>query len=446
MANTNFNIEAEIAVLGSIFNDPNILIEVEEILSAKHFYENKHALIFDSFSRVNKNNKAIDLLTVTNDLRDAGCLEQAGGIDYLTNISTSVSIATNVYSYAMIVYEKYMIRQTIDNAKEIINYAQGNDNVEQIVDYAEQKIVELSNLTKGGDFVDWQELIKEWDNDIKSLLLNPKELSGLSTGYSLLDSYTNGFHGGEFIILAARPSMGKTAFALNLMAGMAKNPNNKNPHIAFFSLEMPAQQLLTRLVAIESGVPISKIRKADLSKQDLEAIDLANKKLEKYFFHIDETAGIKINELKSKVRKLKIEHGLDAIFIDYLQLITTNNPGIGRVQEVSVISRELKAIAKELDVPLIALSQLSREVEKRINKKPQMSDLRDSGAIEQDADIIMMLYRPDYYGDDAELEIAADYEGQTIVGIEKNRNGATGDLEFIFQSEQNIFLPTSKNY
>lgn len=437
-----YSLEAEMAILGAIFNDQKILIEVNEIVNRQHFYDLKHQIIFDAFIRLNQQNKAIDLLTVVEDLKAQNLLDQAGGINYLEQLATSISVAINVATYADIVYEKFMIRQTIAKSREIIEYANNNNLGEDVINFAEQKILEISKLLQSGEFVDWQNLIQEFKQDLQDSLQTNKGRTGLLTGYRQLDKYTNGFSGGEFIILAARPSMGKTAFALNLMSQIAKK--NDNPHIAFFSLEMPASQILMRFLAIESGVPISTIRRSEFQAQDIESLKMAMDKLQQFNFHIDETAGLRINELKSKARKLKMEYGLDAIFIDYLQLITTSNPNIGRVQEVSYISRELKAIAKELEVPVIALSQLSREVEKRINKKPQMSDLRDSGAIEQDADIIMMLYRPEYYSNDT--EVVVNYAGETIVGIEKNRNGSTGDLEFTFNNEINLFLPTDTTH
>lgn len=436
--------DAEIAVLGGVFNDPERIYEIKEMLTSDCFYEQRHQVIFQAFIDLMNQHQVIDLLTVKDYLTDKNKLEQVGGFEYLSMLNGAVSIASNLGAYARIVYDKYMIRQTISTGSKMINYAKEHDEANMVVDYAQKAVVELSQLTQSGEFLDWGQSLDAWHEDMIKLINDNKSLTGLSTNYKTLDDHTNGFHGGELIILAARPSMGKTAFSLNLMANMAKSSNNNRPHIAFYSLEMPASQLITRFVSIDSGVNIAKLRSGDLNADEVAFVEQSKKNLHSYNFHIDETPGLKINELKSKARKLKLEHGLDAIFIDYLQLITTDNPNVGRVQEVSYISRELKAIAKELDVPVIALSQLSREVERRQNKKPQMSDIRDSGAIEQDADIIMMLYRPEYYQDDEFNH--AEYQGQTIVSIEKNRNGRTGDINFSFISETNQFIITNTQY
>lgn len=445
MSNTMpYSQEAEIAVLGGLFNDPERIYEIQEVLVPECFYEQKHQLIYQAFLNLMNKRQVIDVLTTQEELRNKNQLNLVGGIDYLTFLNTDVSIATNIGAYARIVYEKFMIRQTILTANQMLNFAQSHDEANMVLDYAQQAVVNLSQLTRSGDFVNWHEALSAWEIEMNNLINHPNTLTGLSTNYSVLDRFTNGFHGGELIILAARPSMGKTAFSLNLMCNMVRSSQNDNPHIAFFSLEMPANQLITRLIAIDSGLGISRLRSGQLSLEEQAFYQQSLKNLETYNIHIDETAGLKINELKSKARKLKLEEGLDAIFIDYLQLITTDQSNIGRVQEVSYISRELKALAKELDVPVIALSQLSREVERRQNKKPQMSDIRDSGAIEQDADIIMMLYRPEYYQDDEFNH--AEYQGQTIVSVEKNRNGATGDIDFAFLNESNQFVIFNKQY
>ncbi len=439
-----YNNEAEIATLGGIFNNPHQLMELKEIVAPHCFYDHKHQVLYEAMLSLLENNRNIDLLTIINYLETYNLLNEAGGKEYITDIATNIGITTNIFEYGKIIYEKYILRKTKECGQKIVNNIETFKNIDDVIEQSEKDMINLSQMIQSSEFLNWKESVDNWYEELQAMLDNKNDVAGLKTKYGILDNYTNGFQKGEFIILAARPSMGKTAFSLNLALNIAKCSNNYEPHIAFFSLEMPAQQLITRLVAIEAGVSISNIRKARLSDTDLCSVTNAISNLKNYHFHLDETGGISIRELKSKARRLKIENKLDMIIIDYLQLISTDARDLGRVQEVSLISRELKSLAKELDIPIIALSQLSRQVESRTNKKPLMSDLRDSGAIEQDADIIMMLYRPEYYG--SETETVSEYEGQTILCVEKNRNGATGDIEFKFFSESNAFIQTELNY
>ncbi len=435
-----YNLEAEVAVLGGLLNDPEKIYEIREILYPECFYDKKHRIIYDAILSLVQNNKAIDLLTTVDELKNNNKLIEAGDVEYLTKLSESVSIATNIYSYAQIVYDKSLIRETINEAKQIIDKAQSVDNADDVIEFAGTRMVALSKLMRSTDFLNWDEVLDQSLTKLHELRENNTKLTGLDTGYKILNDKTNGFHGGELIVIAARPSMGKTAFALNLMHNIATSVQNKEPHIAFFSLEMPVDQIINRLLAIQSLIPMSKIKNGNLDDDDMKMIIPSYKILKELHMHIDETPGVKINELKTKARKLKTENKLDAIFVDYLQLITTNQAHLGRTAEVSLISRELKALAKELDVPVIALSQLSRKSEERASRKPQMSDIRESGAIEQDADIIMMLYRPDYYSS-ADDGIMQSRVGEAQVLLEKNRNGATGELEFTFLAETNKFVP-----
>ena len=440
-----YNIEAEMAVLGAIINDPDKIYEIKEILLPQHFYETKHQLIYEVFLSLVHQKKIIDLVTIDHELKATNRLTEVGGMDYVAYLAESVSIAINALAYAKIVYDRFLFRETLKRATNITTNIENYSKADDLIDYAQKEIFELSKMIHTSDFIDWNELLRTTEKKIYELIKRDKnKITGLSTGYGDLDHYTNGLQPGELIILAARPSVGKTAFALNILKNVASSQLNNHASVAFFSLEMGSEQIMTRICSLQSGVEIAKIRTGDLNQEEQQQISYSFDKLKELNFHIDETPAIKINDLKSKARKLKVEHGLDLIVIDYLQLITTNNQNLSRHLEVSEISRELKALAKELNIPIIALSQLSRSVESRADKKPMMSDIRESGAIEQDADIIMMLYRPEYYGTNIEMDpMAQTYEGQTFLIINKNRNGATGELEFMFKKEINKFLTIS---
>ena len=450
---TAYNLQAEMAVLGSIINDSNKIIDIKEFLYPEFFYDQRHQVIYECFLRLFEQKKVIDLVTVDDNLKSNGKLEQAGSIDYIVELSDSISVAINAVEYAKIVHEKFLIRETTSRAQKIIFKGENCDDSAELIEFAEGEIFNLAKMTRSQEFLDWGDLIVESQNRLEELLNrdNKNALTGLATGFENLNYYTNGLQNGDLIILAARPSVGKTAFALNLAKNVAGNETNRRngelPHVAVFSLEMSADQLMTRLVSTQTGVPISNIRSGKIDDSEKEQIGVGFDFLNGLNIHIDETPGIKLGDLKSKCRKLKLEEGLDMIVIDYLQLITTANPSTFRQQDVSEISRELKALAKELKVPIIAISQLSRAVESRPDKKPMMSDIRESGAIEQDADIIMMLYRPEYYGSNIEQEDGVEtYPGQTILIINKNRNGSTGEIEFQFIKEINKFVKKDNGF
>lgn len=430
------SIEAEQAVLASIINNPESISLMKETLHSSYFYNTNHKFYFQAFVDLANRNVNIDYVTLNEQLIINGKLETVGGIEYIANLAPDISIAVNAMEYANIVLEKFLIRETIIKAGIIQTEAYKAQVAEDVIELAQREISELLKLKKSDDFRDWNELIDEAHLKLNELISNEGTTIGLSTGFSNLDKLTNGLQKSDLIILAARPSVGKTAFALNLARNVAIN--NKGASVAVFSLEMGADQLLTRMLAAQSAVPLYNLKTGNLDAEETKRARYGLDKLREYNIHIDETAGIKINDLKSKCRKIKDEKGLDFIVIDYLQLITTSNPGIGRQQEVSEISRELKGLAKELQVPVLALSQLSRTVESRPDKKPMMSDIRESGAIEQDADIIMMLYRPEYYGSNIEME-ESYHDGFTQLLVTKHRNGETGELNFTFAKEINRF-------
>lgn len=442
------SIEAEKGVIAAILVDNNILVEIQEVLNPEYFYNENCKTIYSTLVSMWKKNIDIDVLLLITHLRESNQLEKVGGIEYIENLSGALPSTAGALSYANIIYERFLVRETIRRATSILSEGYTNMDSGELIEFAEKEIFELSKMTRSNDFVDWSELIDESSRTIEKLLQGDgKKITGLHTGYSNLDNMTAGLQKSDLIIIAARPSVGKTAFALNIAKNVAANRNNDKASVAFFSLEMSAHQLFIRLAAMEARVPISNIRTGSLNKDEQLLLTEGFSSLSTLNFHIDDTAGVKIGDIKSKCRKLKIEKGLDVVIIDYLQLITTNKHSDNRQQEVSDISRELKHLARELNVPVIALSQLSRGVEQRTDKKPMMSDIRESGAIEQDADIIMMLYRPEYYGDSIETtDDENNYDGKTIVSLVKHRNGATGDLEFMFQKEINCFIAHSSQY
>lgn len=433
--------EAEQAVIASILIDSEKMIEITEILQPHFFYNNANREIYDCFVEMNHKGKIIDLLSTHEFIKGRGSLDKIGGIEYLQAMSDAIPSSENAVEYANIVFDKFLARETLKRGSNILNESYEATDAMELIEYAEKEIFELSKLTRSADFVDWHELINETSEKIRKLASQSgKKITGLHTGFSNLDGITSGLQKSDLIILAARPSVGKTAFSLNLARNVAASSENNNAHVAFFSLEMGADQLLMRLAAAESRVPISNIKTGQMNEEEQMMFNQGMASLSEMNFHIDDTAGIKIGDIKSKCRKLKLEKGLDIVLIDYLQLITTSKKTDNRQQEVSEISRDLKGLAKELQIPVIALSQLSRGVEQRADKKPMMSDIRESGAIEQDADIIMMIYRPEYYGDNIEgIDEETMYDGKTIVSLVKHRNGSTGDIEFEFQKEINRF-------
>ncbi|MGX7199691.1 replicative DNA helicase [Enterococcus nangangensis] len=438
------NIEAEQAVLGSIFLDADRLVEAQEYLTADDFYKRSHRLIFQSMLSLNEYNQAIDIVTVKNQLEQDNVLEDAGGLSYLSELALAVPTAANIVYYAKIVEEKSLLRNLIQTATNIVTqgFEQGED-VTAILDEAERSILQVSEKRNRSGFLAIADVLNEAIANIDQLYQNNEEITGLATGYPALDKMTAGLQPEELIILAARPAVGKTAFALNI----AQNVGTKTDKaVAIFSLEMGAESLVNRMLCAEGSIDASHLRTGQLSEAEWQNLIIAMGSLSRANIYIDDTPGIKITEIRAKCRKLAQEKGnLGLILIDYLQLIE----GTGREnrqQEVSEISRQLKKLAKELKVPVIALSQLSRGVEQRQDKRPVLSDIRESGSIEQDADIVAFLYRDDYYeregGDDDDNE----HEGRdniVEVIIEKNRSGARGTVELLFLKEFNKFSSIS---
>lgn len=428
---------AEQAVLGSIFISPEKLIMVREFISPDDFYKYSHKVIFRAMITLADRNDAIDAATVRNILDDQGDLQNIGGLGYIVELVNSVPTSANAEFYAKIVSEKAMLRDIISKLTDTVNMAyEGNDS-DEIIATAEKALVDINEHSNRSGFRKISDVLKVNYENLELRSQQTSDVTGLPTGFRDLDRITTGLHPDQLIILAARPAVGKTAFVLNI----AQNVGTKqNRPVAIFSLEMGAESLVDRMLAAEGMVDSHSLRTGQLTDQDWNNVTIAQGALADAPIYIDDTPGIKITEIRARSRKLsqEIDDGLGLIVIDYLQLISGTRPE-NRQQEVSEISRQLKILAKELKVPVIALSQLSRGVEQRQDKRPVLSDIRESGSIEQDADIVAFLYRDDYYrreGEEAE-EIVEDNTVEVI--LEKNRAGARGTVKLMFQKEYNKF-------
>ncbi|MEQ6355583.1 replicative DNA helicase [Lysinibacillus sp. M3] len=427
------NREAEQSVIGAIFLDPQSLITASEILLADDFYHNAHKQIFETMLRLSDQGKAIDVVTVTEELSAKKEIEDVGGLSYLLELANAVPTAANVAHYAKIVEEKALLRRLIRVATKIVEdgYTR-EDEVEALLGEAEKKMMEVANRKNAGDFKHVKDVLVETFDNIEKLQSQKGDVTGIPTGFRDLDNITAGFQRNDLIIVAARPSVGKTAFALNVAQSVAVQARE---NVAIFSLEMGAEQLVMRMLCAEGNIDAQVLRTGALTTEDWGKLTMAMGSLSNSGIFIDDTPGVRINEIRAKCRRLAQEHGLGMILIDYLQLIQgSGKPGENRQQEVSEISRSLKGLARELKVPVIALSQLSRGVEQRQDKRPMMSDLRESGSIEQDADIVAFLYRDDYYDKESESKNMIE------IIIAKQRNGPTGTVTLAFKKEFNKFI------
>ena len=423
------SVEAEQAVLGAMLLKPEAVTTAAEELSSDDFYRETHRLIYEAMMELKDRTEPVDLVTLTEQLKKADKLAKIGGIPALSLIANSVPTAANVHYHARIVHEKAQLRSLISAATEIAGAAyESADEVEDIMDNAEKRILAVSSGKRSKDFVPLQEILLDTLEQIDARYNNKGSITGLPTGFTELDHLTAGLQKSDLILVAARPSMGKTAFTLNIAAHVVLRAREP---VAFFSLEMSKEQLVQRLLCSEGRIDSQRLRVGELEEKEWgDLIDTANR-LSAAPLYIDDTPSITVMELRSKARRLKAEHGLSLIVIDYLQLMQgrASKNGDNRQQEISEISRSLKALARELNVPVIALSQLSRSVESRQVKRPMLSDLRESGSLEQDADIVMFLYREDYYDPETENK------NITEVIIAKHRNGPvdTVDLTFLKQ-------------
>lgn len=427
------NIEAEQSVLGGILLDNLALNTVLELLETSDFYSEAHRKIFSSIIDLSNRNEPCDLITLSNILKDQKRIEQVGGTAYLASLVDNVSSAVNIGYYAKIIKEKSILRRLIGTATEILNKTYDSTmDVDSVLDEAEHAIFEISENKVRPSFYPMRDIIKDSFKAIERLYANKELVTGVSTGFDKIDDMTSGLQRSDLIIIAGRPSMGKTAFALNIAQHAALELGIP---VAVFSLEMSKEQLATRMLAAEARVDSQRLRKGFLGETDWPKLTTAAGRLSEAPIFIDDTPAITVIEMKAKSRRLKAESGLGLIVLDYLQLMRGSMYKDSREQEISEISRSLKGLAKELSVPVIALSQLNRKVEDRTSRRPQMADLRESGAIEQDADVIAFIYRDEVYNrsdDNPEKGIA-----EIIIG--KQRNGPTGTIKLAFQEKYTRF-------
>ena len=437
--------EAEKAVLGAIFIDPEAIADASAVVSPDDFYERANRLIFQAMLELSDRGDAIDPLTLQDELTKNNQLDDIGGISYVSQLALSTPTAEHVTYYAKIVHRKSLLRRLISASQKIItNAIDGSDDVTDILDDAESEIMNVSSENNTGGFRIIKDIVNSTVEDINNIPDDGNMVTGLPTGFQELDKMTTGFHDDELIIIAARPGVGKTSFALNVAQFVGLHTDKT---VAMFSLEMSGEQLVQRMLASEGLINSQHLRTGQLDEQEWKKLIVASGSLANTSIYIDDTPGIKMSEIRAKSRRLAKEKGnLGLIVIDYLQLIEGPRSE-SRQQEVSAISRQLKKLAKELHVPVIALSQLSRSVEQRQDKRPVLSDIRESGSIEQDADIVSFLYRDDYYryededGDDSENgEVGAEADnGEVEVIIEKNRSGSRGTVKLMFSKPYNRF-------
>lgn len=433
------NIEAEQAVLGAIFIADQALTAATDRLIAEDFYRAAHQRIFTVMLDLSAKGEPVDIVTVTSELQTKKWLEEIGGVSYLSDLANAVPTAANASYYSQIVEEKSLLRRLIRVATNITSegYA-ADEDVDSILNDAEKSILEVAHKKNSGEFVEIKDVLVEAFDKIEMLQHSAGDVTGVPTGFTELDKITAGFQKNDLIIVAARPSVGKTAFALNVSQNIATKTDE---NVAIFSLEMGADQLVMRMLCAEGNIDAQRLRTGKLEDEDWQRLTMAMGSLSKAGIYIDDTPGIKVKEIRSKCRKLKQDRGLGMIMIDYMQLIQGDaRSGEGRQQEVSEISRELKGLARELEVPVIALSQLSRGVESRQDKRPMMSDIRESGSIEQDADVIAFLYRDDYYDQESEAKDIIE------IIIAKQRNGPVGTVELAFVKEYNKFVNLERRF
>jgi replicative DNA helicase len=421
------NISAEQAALGSMLLQEEAILHGVDILRPEDFYKKSHQIIFRCILELFEKSKGVDLVTLTEELNRINLLEEIGGVTYLTNLINSVPTAANIEHYVKIIEEKSILRNLINNATKIISMGyEEKEDAKILLDKAEHLIFEVSERNLGQSFVPIKEILQDSFEKIENLYHRDEFITGVPSGFDEFDDITTGFQPSELIVIAGRPGMGKTAFCMSIAQYVAVS---KNIPVALFSLEMSKSQLVQRMLCSEARVDAHNLRKGRLAESDWPTLSMAAGRLASAPIFIDDTAGITCLEIKAKARRLKAQHNLGLVMIDYLQLISSSGRVENRQQEISEISRSLKGLARELNVPVIAVSQLSRAVEQRIERRPRLSDLRESGAIEQDADLVVFLYREEYY------KQKTDRKGMAEVIISKQRNGPTGQVDLAFIKE-----------
>mgnify|MGYP004507258155 CR=1 FL=1 len=433
------DLEAEQAILGSMLTDKDAVISAIEVLREEDFYREDNKAIYEAIFNLYNRAEPVDIITVKSELESMGKFEQVGGLEYLAELPEKVPTTANAMKYIKIVEEKSTLRRLIRTANEIIDlgYDQTED-VEDIMEGAEKKIFNIMQEKNQKGYSPLKDVLVESFTQLEELYNKKQHITGVPTGFAELDYKTAGLHGSELILIAARPAMGKTAFALNIATNAAVRANVP---VAVFSLEMSKEQLVNRILCSEAMVDSNKVRTGKLEEDDWVKLAGAIGPLSEAEIYIDDTPGINVTEIRAKCRKLKLEKNIGMVVIDYLQLVQGSNKRNGsREQEISEISRSLKILAKELNVPVIALSQLSRAAEQRPDHRPMLSDLRESGAIEQDADIVTFLYRDDYYNKDSEKKDIAE------VIIAKHRGGSTGTVELLWLGSYTKFVNLEKRF
>ncbi len=429
------NLEAEMALIGSVLIDREIMSLVTELVTPADFYSHVHELLFTALLRLFEQGEPLDKITLVEELRQRGQLERIGGPAYISSLMETIPTAASAEYYARIIREKAVLRGLIHVGSQVASLGfESEDDVESALDKSEQLIYEIGRRQSRGDFTPISKLLKPAFEQLDTLYHEQGQKTGLTSGYHDIDHFTAGFHPGNFIILAARPAMGKTALALNMAAAAARESGLP---VAIFSLEMTNNELVSRLLCAESRVDAQRLRKGNLAPEDWEKISYGMGLLSEMPLFIDDSGAVTVTELRSRCRRLHASSGLSAVFIDYLQLVRPSalNRNANRNEELSDICRVLKATAKELRVPIIALAQLNRGVESRQDKRPMLADLRDSGSIEQEADLVAFLYREAYYQPETPEADLTEFI------IAKHRAGPTGTIKLRFLKEHTLFVP-----
>ena len=431
------SIEAEQSVIGSMIMDREAIVVASEMIIGEDFYNKQYGILFETMVELNDQGSAVDLVTLQNRLREKDVPPEVSSLEFVRDLIMTVPTSANIKYYANIVAEKATLRKLIRLNEEIANtcYA-GKESMEFILEDTEKRIFQLVQRRNTGDYVPIRQVVMNAMDKIEMASRNKGSVTGVATGFTDLDYRTAGMQPSDLVLIAARPSMGKTAFVLNIAQNVAFK---QNKGVAIFSLEMSKEQLVNRMFSLESSVDASKLRTGQLNDQEWERLIESAGTIGRSNLVIDDTPGISISELRSKCRKFKLEHDIQMVIIDYLQLMSGSGRSDSRQQEISDISRSLKALARELSVPVLALSQLSRAVEQRPDHRPMLSDLRESGAIEQDADVVMFLYRDEYYNKDSELK------GISEIIIAKQRNGPIGTVELAWLPEYTKFANLARD-
>jgi replicative DNA helicase len=425
-------VDAEEAILGALLIDPDAIIRVATFLNPEDFYREKHGWIYDTALTLHDRREPIDLLTVCDELEHRQQLDEVGGPAFITALTNAVPTSIHAEHYARIVERTATRRRLIEAAGQIAALAyQEADDVDEVVDRAEQVLFGVSERRISRELVPIKQVLSKYYDRIEYLTLHRGELIGIPTGFQRIDKLLGGLQRSDLVILAARPSVGKTSLALSFAHNAAKKYGQR---VAFFSLEMSNEQVIQRLISSETGIDAQRLRRGEIEQDEWGRFMKATNDLAETYFYIDDTPGASALELRTKARRLHAEVGIDLMVVDYLQLMRGDYRSENRVQEISSISRALKALARELNVPVLALSQLSRSVESRSDKRPILSDLRESGALEQDADVVMFIYRDEMYNDNTEWPNIAD------IMVAKHRNGPTGTVQLYFRKELAQFL------